>query len=68
MSGVTLQLLFISEIARECRVPLGTVRHWMRTGRLASFRLGRRRVARREALEQFLRDAGDTWHADRGSP
>jgi excisionase family DNA binding protein len=38
---------------------VGTVRHWIRTGRLASFRLGRRRMVRREALDHFLLAAGD---------
>ena len=52
-------LLLIPEVAEACRAPIGTVRHWIRTGRLASFRLGRRRMVRRESLSRFLEEAGD---------
>jgi excisionase family DNA binding protein len=57
--NTTDDLLLISEVAEACRAPIGTVRHWIRTGRLASFRLGRRRMIRREALIRFLEEAGD---------
>ena len=50
--------LLVEEISAECRAPQTTVRHWLRTGRLASIRLGRRRLVRREDFERFLRDAG----------
>jgi len=58
--NTTHQILLITEVAETCRAPIGTVRHWMRTGQLASFRLGRRRVVRHEALQDFLRKAGDS--------
>jgi excisionase family DNA binding protein len=48
------EYLLVSEIAETCRVPLGTVRHWIRTGRLPSIRPGRRRLVRRTDLERFL--------------
>lgn len=50
-------LLFIEEVAALCRTSVGTVRHWMRTGRLPSLRPGRRRMVRRVDLEKFLDDA-----------
>ena len=54
------QFLLLSEVARICRAPHATVRHWIRTGRLPSTKPGRRVLVRREALEQFLRDAERT--------
>ena len=51
-------LLLVEEIAEECRVPPSTVRHWLRTSRMPSGKLGRRRVVRREDFERFLRQAG----------
>lgn len=48
------ELLLLDEVARRCRAPMGTVRHWLRTGRLASIRPGRRRLVRLADLERFL--------------
>ena len=48
------ELLLLEEVARECRAPLSSVRHWIRTGRLQSIRPGRRRLVRRGELERFL--------------
>jgi excisionase family DNA binding protein len=50
--------LLVEEIAAECRAPRTSVRHWMRTGRLPSVRLGRRRLVRRADFERFLEAAG----------
>jgi excisionase family DNA binding protein len=42
MPSKTHELLLIEEVAETCRAPVGTVRHWLRTHRLPSLRLGRR--------------------------
>jgi excisionase family DNA binding protein len=57
MPSTTHELLWIEEVADACRAPIGTVRHWIRTGRLASLRLGRRRLVRRADLEALLASA-----------
>jgi len=44
----------LDEVARRCRAPLSSVRHWVRTGKLASIRPGRRRLVARSELERFL--------------
>jgi excisionase family DNA binding protein len=50
--------LLLSEVAELARVSIDTVRFWVRAGKLASVRPGRRRMVRREVLEAFLlRDA-----------
>lgn len=46
--------LLLIEVAEETRTALGTVRHWIATGRLASVRPGRRRLVLRSDLEAFL--------------
>ena len=51
------EFLFVEEVAQLCRAPVGTVRGWLRERRLPSFRLGRRRLVRREDLDHFLREA-----------
>lgn len=48
------ELLLLEEVARRCRAPLSSVRHWVRVGKLSSIRPGRRRLVRRSALERFL--------------
>jgi excisionase family DNA binding protein len=57
MQNETHELMFVEEVAETCRAPVGTVRHWLRDGRLKSFRLGRRRLVRRADLNTFLRAA-----------
>jgi len=57
MQNKAKHFMFISEVAQECRAPVGSVREWLRKGRLRSFRLGRRRMVRREDLERFLASA-----------
>jgi excisionase family DNA binding protein len=54
MSMTLPEYLLIPEIARTCRVPPATVRHWLRTGRLASTKPGRRRLVLRDDFERFL--------------
>jgi excisionase family DNA binding protein len=50
-------LLLLEEVARELRVSVSTVRHWIAVGKLPSVRPGRRRMVRRLELEAFV--AGD---------
>jgi excisionase family DNA binding protein len=47
-------LLLVEEVAREMRVPVTTVRWWIRTGKLPASRPGRRLVVRRSDLEALL--------------
>ena len=46
--------LFLTEVAREARVSVSTVRHWIDTGKLRSSRPGRRRLVLRSDLDDFL--------------
>ncbi len=50
----TDNLLLLTEVAAMARVSVSTVRHWIRVGRLASVRPGRRRMVFRTELERFL--------------
>ena len=47
-------LLLLEEVAAVARVSTETVRYWIKRGRLASVRPGRRRMIRRDDLEAFL--------------
>lgn len=47
--------LLLDEVADLARVSVDTVRFWIRAGKLASVRPGRRRMVRRDVLEAFLR-------------
>jgi excisionase family DNA binding protein len=47
-------LLFLDEVAALMRVPVSSVRYWIRKGRLVSLKPGRRVMVRREALDAFL--------------
>lgn len=47
-------LLRLEEVAELARVSVSSVRHWIKTGRLASIRPGRRRMVRRVDFERFL--------------
>ncbi len=42
------------------RVPLDTIRSWIRTKRLPAYKPGRAYLVRREDLEKFLRDSRTT--------
>ncbi len=48
------ELLQLEEVAKLARVSVSTVRHWIKTGRLASIRPGRRRLVWRDELTRFL--------------
>jgi excisionase family DNA binding protein len=48
------ELLRLEEVAELARVSTSSVRHWIKTGRLASIRPGRRRMVRRVDFERFL--------------
>ena len=54
MTEKAREFLLLEEVARECRAPLASVRHWIATGRLPSIRPGRRRLVSRADLDQFL--------------
>lgn len=54
LTGPLPEWLFIEEIAALCRTNTGTVREWIKKGKLASSRPGRRRMVRRDELERFL--------------
>jgi hypothetical protein len=49
--------MLLEEVKAEYRWPLGTLRHWIRTGRLSSFRIGRRRFVLRSDVEQMIAHA-----------
>ena len=53
-------LLLLEEVAEIARVSTDTVRFWVRRGKLASLRPGRRRMVPRAALEAFLRQSMKT--------
>ena len=47
-------LMFVEEVAAVARVSSETIRYWIKRGKLASSRPGRRRLIRRDDLEAFL--------------
>lgn len=57
MNNISDELLLLEDVARVVRASLGTVRFWIATGKLRSFRLGRRRVVYRRELDRFIQDA-----------
>ncbi len=46
--------MLIGEVAREARVSVSSVRHWLLTGKLPYVRPGRRVMVLREDFERFL--------------
>jgi excisionase family DNA binding protein len=48
------EFLLLDEVARRCRVPVSTVRHWIVLKKLPSGKFARRRLVRREDLERFI--------------
>lgn len=48
------EFLLIPEVARRCRVPISTVRHWIAVGKLQSGRFARRRLVRVADLDRFI--------------
>ena len=48
------RFLTLEEVAEEARASVSTVRHWLRTGRLASVKLGKRRLVPSESLEALI--------------
>lgn len=46
--------LFLEEVADELRTSIGTVRYWVKAGKIRSYRPGRRRMVRRSDLEAFV--------------
>jgi excisionase family DNA binding protein len=51
------ELLYLEEVAEITRTPVSCVRFWVRTGKLASLKPGRRVLIRRATLEKFLADS-----------
>lgn len=51
------QFLLVTEIAAIARVSVGTVRHWIATGKLPSVKPGRRVMVRRSVFQRFLSGA-----------
>lgn len=51
---MTDDFLLLDEVAELARVSVDTVRFWIRAGKLASVRPGRRRMVRYTVLEAFL--------------
>jgi excisionase family DNA binding protein len=51
---MTDDFLLLDEVAELARVSVDTVRFWIRAGKLASVRPGRRRMVRYAVLEAFL--------------
>jgi excisionase family DNA binding protein len=47
-------LLILPEVAEMCRTTISSVRDWIRNGRLAAYRPGRRVLVRRADVEAML--------------
>ncbi|MDD9946971.1 MAG: helix-turn-helix domain-containing protein [Myxococcales bacterium] len=47
-------LLLLSEVAAYTRAPVSSVRHWVRTGQLASLKVGKRHLVKQTDLKRFL--------------
>lgn len=62
---VAPQFLFLEEVAELTRVPVSCVRFWIRTGKLASLKPGRRVLVRRSELDDFLK-ASERKHGQQG--
>lgn len=51
-----MDLMTMTEVASELRVPVDTMRHWRATGQGPSgFKMGRRVLYRRGAVEDFIK-------------
>ena len=50
-----MQYLSVEDVAKIARVPVATVRGWIRTGRLPSVKPGWRRLVQRADIERFLK-------------
>lgn len=48
------EYLTLPEVCAFCRSPIGTVRHWINSGRLPSYKPGRRVLVKRSDLDVFL--------------
>jgi excisionase family DNA binding protein len=46
--------LVLEEVAAKTRASVSTVRQWVRTGKLPSVQVGRRRLVRTSDLEAFM--------------
>lgn len=57
MSKIEHQYLLVTEVAELARTSVGTVRAWVRQGRLPSVKPGRHRLVRRVDFDAFM--AGD---------
>lgn len=59
-------VLTVSEVADELRTPRNTVLHWIKTGRLKAFRIGKKWQIRREDLQEALDAAGQSGSTQMG--
>ena len=57
MSLLDPPILTVSEVADELRTPRNTVLHWIKTGRLKAFRIGKKWQIRREDLMEAMEAA-----------
>lgn len=48
------ELLTLDEVAAACRTVVSTVRYWIATGQLVSYKVGRRVFIARPDLEGFI--------------
>lgn len=51
--------LTVEEIAKELRVPLDTVRFWIRSKKLKAFRPGKEYRVRRSDLDKFIQESSN---------
>jgi len=56
--------MLIAEVAREARVSISSVRHWLHVGKLPFVRPGRRVMVRRENFERFIDRGGSCPNRD----
>lgn len=61
-------ILPIATVVAQYPFPPGTLRHWMRSSLLPSFRLGRRRFVRRQDVERMIERALEADRSKREAP
>lgn len=63
-----MKYLILKEAAQFARTNVSTVRWWIQTGRLASFKPGRRRLVACDDLEAFIQTNGTHGRRKVGMP
>jgi excisionase family DNA binding protein len=56
--------LTVEDIAKELRVPLDTVRFWIRSKKLKAFRPGKEYRVRRHDLDKFIQESSNMENSD----